>query len=219
MLAIMRHGQASFGAAHYDRLSELGMAQARTTGEYLRAQGAKHGELCVGPRDRHHGTARALLDAWGASPVRRDEARVDEFADSAQILAAMDDAAPWPEGAASSGHQRLQRLMDGIDAWAGGRMAIAGCETFAQFRSRIGRWLHDELETASHKAPRLVVTSAGVVAAVFCEVLQLPDEAFPAIVCQVRNASLTEVGTTRGRAVVVSFNNTGHLPARLVTSI
>ena len=33
---LIRHGQASFGAADYDKLSELGCRQAQVTGEYLR---------------------------------------------------------------------------------------------------------------------------------------------------------------------------------------
>ncbi len=220
---MMRHGQASFGAERYDRLSDLGQAQARATGEYLRALGARHGEVCIGPRDRHRGTAQALLHAWGASPVRRDEARIDEFADSQQILAAL-QATTGREAALqgvppATPVQRLQQLMQGIEDWAGGRLAIAGCESFAQFRARVGQWLRDELQQASHRSPRLVVTSAGVVAVAFCEVLGLPDEAFAPIVCQVRNASLTEIGTSRGRPVVVSFNSTGHLGTGLLTAI
>ena len=35
----MRHGQASFGQDNYDRLSELGQAQARLTGEHLAGLG------------------------------------------------------------------------------------------------------------------------------------------------------------------------------------
>ncbi|MFP2905716.1 histidine phosphatase family protein [Pyxidicoccus sp. 3LFB2] len=33
---LVRHGQASFGAADYDQLSETGLAQARVLGETLR---------------------------------------------------------------------------------------------------------------------------------------------------------------------------------------
>jgi broad specificity phosphatase PhoE len=37
---LIRHGQASFGAQDYDKLSELGRRQATLTGEYLRDTGA-----------------------------------------------------------------------------------------------------------------------------------------------------------------------------------
>ena len=211
MLVIMRHGQASFGAAHYDRLSELGVAQAAATGDHFRLRAARHGEVCIGPRERHRTTAEALLGTWGAAPARRDEAEVDEFADSHQIIAAA--------GPGASGEDRLQRLLAGVDGWASGALEIEGRPSFSDFRAGVGRWLRREMETATHERSRLVVTSAGVVAAAVCEVMGLPDDAFVPLVCQVRNASLTEIGQSRGRPIVASFNCTGHLPQALLTSI
>ena len=40
-LYLVRHGQASFGAADYDNLSELGHRQAVRLGEYWRERGMK----------------------------------------------------------------------------------------------------------------------------------------------------------------------------------
>ena len=40
-LTLVRHGQASFGAANYDQLSDLGMQQSRWLGEYFAAIGAE----------------------------------------------------------------------------------------------------------------------------------------------------------------------------------
>ena len=36
---LIRHGQASFGAENYDKLSELGCRQAHIAGEYFRDYG------------------------------------------------------------------------------------------------------------------------------------------------------------------------------------
>ena len=38
-LLLIRHGQASFGASDYDRLSPLGQRQSRLLGEYFRRIG------------------------------------------------------------------------------------------------------------------------------------------------------------------------------------
>ena len=38
MLHLVRHGQASFGADDYDKLSELGWQQSRRLGEYWRSK-------------------------------------------------------------------------------------------------------------------------------------------------------------------------------------
>ncbi|RYF58194.1 MAG: histidine phosphatase family protein [Comamonadaceae bacterium] len=211
MLVLMRHGQASFGAAHYDRLSGLGVAQATATGEFLKARDARHVEVCIGPRERHRHTAQALLQAWGAEPTKRDVDDIDEFADSAQIIAAT--------GVLHEGRSDMERMLLGIDGWAAGWLVIESRPSFAEFRARVGRWLARELDDAHHDSPRLVVTSAGVVAAAMCEAMRLPDEAFVPLACQIRNASLTEITLSRGRAAVVSFNGTGHLANHLLTAI
>ena len=41
VLLLVRHGQASFGAADYDRLSALGERQSRLVGEALAARGVR----------------------------------------------------------------------------------------------------------------------------------------------------------------------------------
>ena len=72
---------------------------------------------------------------------------------------------------------------------------------------------------ATDAATTMVVTSAGVVAAAMCEVMELPDSMFLPLVSQVRNASLTEIAVSRGRPAIVSFNSQAHLPPRLLTVI
>ncbi len=41
LLFLVRHGQASFGQAHYDQLSDQGRQQARWLGEYFAGRGLK----------------------------------------------------------------------------------------------------------------------------------------------------------------------------------
>ena len=47
-LYLVRHGQASFGAANYDQLSPLGQRQCLRLGEYFRAKGRRFGTLISG---------------------------------------------------------------------------------------------------------------------------------------------------------------------------
>ena len=41
MLYLVRHGQASFGAANYDQLSDLGQRQCQRLGKYFRDRGQR----------------------------------------------------------------------------------------------------------------------------------------------------------------------------------
>ncbi len=45
---LVRHGQASFGAKNYDKLSELGHQQARWLGEYLTARDITFSQAFMG---------------------------------------------------------------------------------------------------------------------------------------------------------------------------
>ena len=56
---LFRHGQASFGAADYDRLSPLGERQATLLGHYLRDSGIVLDAAFSGDLLRQRQTARA----------------------------------------------------------------------------------------------------------------------------------------------------------------
>lgn len=217
MLVLMRHGQASFGSVHYDRLSVLGMEQAAATGVFLREREESCTEMCVGTRERHLETAKALTQAWQVSAPYRHERDLDEFADSTGILSALRQVG-YVDVEQEEG-SRLQRLFSRIAEWANGDLVIPGSPTLPQFRERIGLWIRHELATGSAETHTMVVTSGGVIAAAMCEVLKLPNSAFAALAGQVRNASLTEFRVSRGQPVIVNFNGTSHLPRHLITSI
>ena len=58
---LVRHGQASFGAADYDLLSERGERQARVLGLALASTMPRVGQVVCGDMRRHRQTAEACL--------------------------------------------------------------------------------------------------------------------------------------------------------------
>ena len=58
---LIRHGQASFGAEDYDKLSALGMRQAQVAGEYLRDHGIILDAAYSGELLRQRETARLAI--------------------------------------------------------------------------------------------------------------------------------------------------------------
>ena len=58
---LIRHGQASFGAANYDQLSELGQRQADATGEYLARLGIALDAAYSGDLSRQRETCQRVL--------------------------------------------------------------------------------------------------------------------------------------------------------------
>ncbi len=59
---LVRHGQASFGAADYDQLSPLGEEQGRILGRWHRQLGLQVDGVALGGLKRHRQTA----EAWSA---------------------------------------------------------------------------------------------------------------------------------------------------------
>lgn len=60
-LLLIRHGQASFGAADYDRLSDVGRRQARLVGRQLAARGQRFDVLIAGDMQRQRHTAELAV--------------------------------------------------------------------------------------------------------------------------------------------------------------
>ena len=60
LLYLVRHGQASFFAENYDRLSPLGELQARRLGEFFAARGVRFDAVYSGPAVRQQRTAEII---------------------------------------------------------------------------------------------------------------------------------------------------------------
>jgi phosphohistidine phosphatase SixA len=106
-LFLVRHGQASFFGADYDRLSELGTTHSRLLGEHWARRGFEPDAVWVGPRRRHRQTYEAVRTAFAAQerplpdPVALGE--LDEYTAVELLkwvipdLVALDsEAAAWP---------------------------------------------------------------------------------------------------------------------------
>ncbi|WP_433832736.1 histidine phosphatase family protein [Actinoplanes sp. CA-015351] len=78
-LLLVRHGQASYGAADYDVLSELGGEQSRALGRSFAERGVRPGLVLCGSLRRQEQTVAGLLDGLGEeAPVAKDPGW-DEF--------------------------------------------------------------------------------------------------------------------------------------------
>lgn len=209
-LLLLRHGQASFDAHEYDRLSELGAEQARLAGVHLRQRGIRVDHLLAGPRQRHRDSAAALTKGLGETIEAAIEPALDEFADAGQLLRLIDAAAGEPR-------QRLALYAQVIERWSRAEAAIPGAPGADAFSAGVARWL-DGLALGSGRGRQwLAVTSAGVIGAAVCTVLGQPPSELVRWIAVLRNASLTEIVFSGPRRSLVSFNGVAHLPPAAVT--
>ena len=108
---LVRHGQASFGAADYDQLSELGVTQAKVLGEALRTRLPRADSVVTGTMARHRQTADACLSALGVAVPHQRMAGFNEY-DHEEIIVrhipryadkGADDAGPCRDAGPSPG--------------------------------------------------------------------------------------------------------------------
>lgn len=178
---LIRHGQASFGAADYDRLSERGEQQARVLGGALGHLSAQIGTVASGDMLRHRQTTQLCLQAMGRTTAWQADAGWNEFDHVAVIDALRPDdagharlraeliAAPDPKRAFQAMFEQA------VMRWVGGAHDADYAETWPAFRARCKTALAGLFDALPQGLDALVFTSGGPIAAIAQELLHVPD--------------------------------------------
>ncbi|RZA20967.1 MAG: histidine phosphatase family protein [Lysobacteraceae bacterium] len=178
---LVRHGQASFGAADYDLLSERGERQASVLGNALADAQPRIGLVVSGDMQRHRQTAQACLRAMGREPQWRSDPGWNEF-DHVRLIAALRPDCTDPEQlraeliAQPDPRRAFQALFEqAVARWAGGTHDGDYAETWHAFRTRCRAALQALLDALPKGSDALVFTSGGPIAALAQELLHVPD--------------------------------------------
>lgn len=196
---LVRHGQASFGAEDYDKLSELGAEQAAVVGEELRRRGVRFAKAYSGTMLRQRDTA--LAAGFG---VAEDE-RWNEY-DFLDVLRAHPPADPAPTD--PRGFQAA--LDEALVAWVAADEGSAPGESWAAFSGRVHAALDELVASLGKGQNALVFTSGGVIGAIAARCIGAADTAFFALNRVTCNAGVTKLVTGRAGITLVAFNEHGH---------
>lgn len=206
-ILLVRHGQASWGAADYDQLSDLGASQARTLGAALAAQGITPDVLVSGGMKRHSQTAAGVCDGAGWDlPVTVDNGW-DEF-DHLQVL----ERHPAPEGVdITSDPRAFQRWFEGATSrWTGGEHDDYD-ESFADFSTRVSAALDRAVAALEPKATAVVFTSGGPIAWAAAARLDGGAHLWLRLNQVTINASVTSFVVGARGATMLAYNEHTHL--------
>jgi len=217
LLLLVRHGQASFGAADYDVLSEAGIAQSRRLGEALAAQGIRPSVVRHGEMRRQRDTAQEMASAAGWDAALELDPRWDEFGHLG-VIAAYGDL---PGDADRRSFQELFELATA--RWTSAEHDEEYDETYAAFVGRVRDGLAEVVELCESGRDVIVVTSGGAIGAV-CALLVAPDveprELAPTwgrFNTVLVNSSVTRVLVGSSGARLLTFNEHAHLPREQIT--
>lgn len=221
-LIFVRHGQATFGAKSYDKLSKKGIEQVKILAQHWQEMDEQFDYIYSGSLLRQKETANELLslvknspsqaietssfNEYNADPLirvyRRDHAAKDGF----------DSKIEWP----IKNERLFQRIIEAACAkWIRGelqpREEDSNFEYWINFQQRVYQAMDEIMAGHGNGARILISTSGGVIATALQRVLQFPDQAVITTNWMVHNSSVSRVKYGQGKVSLTQFNSLPHL--------
>lgn len=210
-LYLVRHGQASFGAADYDQLSELGQRQSRRLGEYFGERGIHFDALIAGTLRRHKQTLAGILEGMNRAGEHLAWEGLNEYDSEALIATVHPGKLPKPDSPELYRHH-FRLLRDAMGRWMAGETRPVGMPSYADFVAGVTSAL-DHVRANHYGQKVLVVTSGGPISTAVAAVLGTKPEATIDLNMRIRNTAVTEFAFTPRRHSLLTFNAIPHLDA------
>jgi broad specificity phosphatase PhoE len=219
---LFRHGQASFGTEHYDRLSPTGRRQSEVLAAFLEAGDIHFDAVYSGRMHRHAETAQPFCGRYAGRrpPLSRPEkmAAFDEYDTDALLAARKRLDAAEKEAAVRLSELRQDKkafqvyFADTVVRWSAGEFdAQKGVEPYPLFCRRVQNGLSRIMERHGSRQRIAVFTSGGPISAAVKNAIMLNNEKTVEISWQIMNASLTCLKYSAGKMALSVFNNVSHL--------
>lgn len=207
-LYLVRHGQASFGAADYDKLSELGHRQSVRLGEYLASKGVQFEAVMTGTLTRHTQTWAGIAQGAGLNLTPIQWPGLNEY-DADAVIAAIHPAPLEPPNTPELYKLHFRLLRDGLTQWMNGVLSPKGMPSYDSFVQGVTSAL-DHVRK-QHTGDVLMVSSGGPISTAIGHILGTVPEKTIELNMQIRNSAVTEFRYTPKRHLLLTFNSLAHL--------
>jgi len=224
---LIRHGQASFGKADYDQLSEKGSMQSQLLGKCWQSFPAPD-KMFSGDLLRHEQTLENFLQGYlGDKPSTVLHSGFNEF-NHVELLTRYD--AQWKNfadmAALTSRQPEANKVFQkefslALKRWVCGKYDGDYIESWPQFKKRCIAALDDVInqelsakKTLNNITPSkniCIFTSGGTISVLVQHVLGLSDQNALAINQQLRNTGITKLLVSKNKLSIDYLNNYGHL--------
>ena len=219
---LIRHGQASFGEENYDRLSALGVRQAKYLAKHLAKTGKSFDAVYHGEMERQQNTAREFINHYANKGlavvppiVSGSFNEFDSFTVWQALIPEMlaDDPAIAKDlekiPADQSAFQRIFAPL--MTRWIAGKYDADGIPRWDDFTRRVKQGT-EELMALHRGNKRLAVfTSGGPISVAVQISLNLSDSKALEISWQLLNASITRIKYNHRGMMLAGFNEVTHL--------
>ena len=213
LLFLVRHGQASFGSADYDRLSDLGRQQSRWLGEHFTERGLSFKRSVAGSLKRQQSTAEEILAGMGVpagAPSSIDtHMGLNEY--NGEALYAAHTGGRNPLAHQKEDYRGYWRtLKAAMHAWAAGELAGVP-ETWSAFGARTRAALAHACTGLARDDAVLVVSSGGAISRAIIDIIGSPAATAVEFNLQFRNTGVCELIVGSDSMRLVTFNTLPHL--------
>ena len=219
---MIRHGQARFGHDNYDRLSPLGIRQARVLARHLLDTEFRPDAVYSGTLTRQTATAQEVLSAYRA--VGQEVPRLELMSgfneyDTTAIVTAMFPSMVKDDPSLSDELPRMyaskrsfKRVFENaMLRWVSEEVDTSGVESWKSLKARVSMSMRSIMEKHGRGKTLAVFTSGGAIAASLSWVLGIPGEYAMWLNWQIINTSMTRYMYHEERITLAGFNSVAHL--------
>lgn len=227
-LLLIRHGQASFGAGNYDKLSEMGITQSFFLGEHWVQTDRKIDFAVSGIQQRQKHTLEVVADVYRVAGKTFPEPLLDESFNEYDATGIMTKFFPKlmtqnarlqeimrlqssGEINSTSGRKSFQEVFEIVmNRWIEGDTGADDLESWDLFNSRVVVGIKRIMEEHPDGKTVAIFTSGGPICAAMKFALDLTYRKALELSWVVKNAGITEFKFKRDKFTLTGFNMTPH---------
>ena len=218
-LFLVRHGQASFGAADYDQLSSIGYKQSKLLGHFLSAQNLEFDRFACGDMRRHFQTLTEVCVGMKLNNKNPEilpglneydfegmyEAYGKVFGDNELFNIVQKDISN------KKNYYRLLRQI--LSAWVDDLIPDAP-ESWNDFQFRVKDSLNKIMSNSETGSKVLVIASGGSISALVGLVLGIPNSKVFDLNLQYLNTGVSHFFFNKQKINLSGFNSISHLQSK-----
>ena len=207
-LYLVRHGQASFGAADYDNLSELGHRQSVRLGEYFAGKGVLFDAVLTGTLKRQVQTWAGIAQGTGLTMQPMLWPGLNEYDSEAVIATVHPHPLAKPDTPELYKHH-FRLLRDGLTQWMNGVVSPKGMPSYREFQHGVVSALDHVRKHCEGNV--LIVSSGGPISTAVGHVLGTTPETTIELNLRIRNTAVSELAFNPKRHTLLTYNTLAHL--------
>ena len=215
---LFRHGQASFGADDYDKLSPLGERQATVLGEYLRDQGIALDAAYSGNLLRQRETTQLALASQPDTVTHHIDPRFNEIDNDEQVkhlLPKLVKTSPQLQQLVARGlssSKDYQKVIDAVfNYWVSPQCDEPLIRSWADYSTGVNGALQQVMAEQGSGKTVGIFTSGGTIATIVAQVLGLGGEQTYQFYEPIFNCSVTQIFYSGEKTSLSYFNDRSYL--------